>query len=44
MIAVTNNIIDLVDDESNEKRVVKRGRDRKWIKYQTKKVHIIILF
>ena len=32
LIAILNNIIDLVDNEPKEKRVVKRGRDRKWIK------------
>ena len=29
LITTVNNIIDLVDDEPNEKRVVKRGRDQK---------------
>ena len=43
MITIANNIIDLVDDESKEKRGVKRVRDRKWIK-NTRKVHITILF
>ena len=32
LITIANNIIDLVDDESKEKRGVKRVRDRKWIK------------
>ena len=32
LIAILNNTIDLVDNEPKEKRVVKRGRDRKWIK------------
>ena len=29
LITVVNNIIDLVDDEPNEKRIVKTGRDQK---------------
>ena len=30
LITIVSNIIDLVDNEPKEKRVVKRGRDRKW--------------
>ena len=30
LITIVNNIIDLVDDEPKEKRVVKRARGRKW--------------
>ena len=37
LVTIANNIIDLVDDESKEKRVVKRGRDRKWIKNRDEK-------
>ena len=32
-----NNITDFVDDELNEKTVVKRGRDQKWTKYRDEK-------
>ena len=37
LITIVNNIIDLVDNEPKEKRVVKRGRDRKWIKDRDEK-------
>ena len=37
LITIANNIIDLVNDESKEKRVVKRVRDRKWIKNRDEK-------
>ena len=37
LITILNNVIDLVDDEPKEKRVVKRGRDRKWIKDRDEK-------
>ena len=37
LITIVNNTIDLVDDEPKEKRVVKRGRDRKWIKDRDEK-------
>ena len=37
LITILNSVIDLVDDEPNEKRAVKRGRGRKWIKYWDEK-------
>ena len=37
LIKIVNNIIDLVDDEPNKKRVVNRGRDWKLIKYRDEK-------
>ena len=37
LITIVSNIIDLVDNEPKEKRVVKRGRDRKWIKDRDEK-------
>ena len=37
IIIVVNNMIDLVDDEPNEKRVVKRGRDANWKKDRDEK-------
>ena len=37
LIKIVNNIIDLVDDEPNKKRVVNRGTDWKLIKYRDEK-------
>lgn len=37
LIAIVNNIINLVEHQPNEKRVVKRGTDQKWIKYRDEK-------
>ena len=31
LISIVNNIIDLVDNDSKKKRVVKRGREQEWI-------------
>ena len=44
LIAIVNNMIYLVYDEPMEKRDVKRGRDRKWMKDRDEKVYINILF
>ena len=37
LITIVNNIIDLVDDDPKEKRVVKRGRGREWTKDRDEK-------
>ena len=37
LITIVNDIMDLVDDELNEKTVLKRGRDRKSIKDRDEK-------
>ena len=37
IITIVNNIIDIIEDEPQEQRVAKRGRDRKWIKDRDEK-------